>query len=283
MKLVYNINDKPKLPQLIVFALQQLLAIMAATLVVPVIIGHEFCAEVVEVTEWTYDNKVGKYVFTYCGIAPQLMGDTIAAELLKNGQLIAENEYSVRAYVETALALYPGDTALKQLLSDLMYYGAAAQEYIGYKADKLVTDGLDLAGSVATPTDADNQKSVTQSTNSNVQFTAAGVRFEYVNRIYVKFRATDISAVTVSVGGVNLEILETGTAGVYIAYSDPISALRFGEKITFTLSVNGTAVQTLNYTVNSYAYTKHSDSRISNLALALYRYGKSAFAYDSSR
>ncbi len=40
MKLVYNINDKPKFPQLLVFALQQLLAIMAATLVVPVITGN---------------------------------------------------------------------------------------------------------------------------------------------------------------------------------------------------------------------------------------------------
>ena len=40
MKLIYNVNDKPKFGQLIIFAIQQLLAIMAATLVVPVIIGH---------------------------------------------------------------------------------------------------------------------------------------------------------------------------------------------------------------------------------------------------
>ncbi len=37
LKLVYGISDKPKFGQLIVFAIQQLLAIMAATLVVPVI------------------------------------------------------------------------------------------------------------------------------------------------------------------------------------------------------------------------------------------------------
>lgn len=40
MKLIYNIKDKPKFGPLLVFALQQLLAIMAATLVVPVIIGN---------------------------------------------------------------------------------------------------------------------------------------------------------------------------------------------------------------------------------------------------
>ena len=38
--LVYDINDKPAFSKLIVFAIQQLLAIMAATLVVPVIIGN---------------------------------------------------------------------------------------------------------------------------------------------------------------------------------------------------------------------------------------------------
>ena len=41
MKLVYGVNDKPKFGQLIIFAIQQLLAIMTATLVVPVIIGND--------------------------------------------------------------------------------------------------------------------------------------------------------------------------------------------------------------------------------------------------
>ncbi len=40
MQLTYNIQDKPEFGKLIVFALQQLLAIMAATLVVPVIVGN---------------------------------------------------------------------------------------------------------------------------------------------------------------------------------------------------------------------------------------------------
>lgn len=39
MKLIYDVNDRPKFGQVIVFAIQQLLAIMAATLVVPVIIN----------------------------------------------------------------------------------------------------------------------------------------------------------------------------------------------------------------------------------------------------
>ena len=40
MKLIYNVEDKPKFGNVIIYAIQQLLAIMAATLVVPVIIGN---------------------------------------------------------------------------------------------------------------------------------------------------------------------------------------------------------------------------------------------------
>lgn len=41
MKLVYQVEDKPKFGALVVFAIQQLLAIMTATLVVPIIIGND--------------------------------------------------------------------------------------------------------------------------------------------------------------------------------------------------------------------------------------------------
>ena len=72
--------------------------------------------------------------------------------------------------------------------------------------------------------------------------------------------------------------------GKYIAYSEDISALDFGETLTFELKVNGTTVQTLTYSVNSYAYSKHDDGdAMGNLALALYRYGVSAAAYNENK
>ncbi|MBR6315098.1 MAG: uracil-xanthine permease, partial [Clostridia bacterium] len=40
MKLIYNVKDKPKFGQLLVFAFQQLLAILAATIAVPAIVGN---------------------------------------------------------------------------------------------------------------------------------------------------------------------------------------------------------------------------------------------------
>ncbi len=44
MKMIYNVKDKPSFPQLIVFAFQQLLAIMAATIAVPAIVGNDMSA-----------------------------------------------------------------------------------------------------------------------------------------------------------------------------------------------------------------------------------------------
>ena len=44
MKMIFNVNDRPKFGQLIVFAIQQLLAIMAATIAVPAIVGNGMTA-----------------------------------------------------------------------------------------------------------------------------------------------------------------------------------------------------------------------------------------------
>lgn len=44
MDLIYGIKDKPKFGKIVLFALQQLLAIMAATIAVPAIIGHGLSA-----------------------------------------------------------------------------------------------------------------------------------------------------------------------------------------------------------------------------------------------
>lgn len=44
MKLIYNVDDKPKFGEIIVFAFQQLLAIMAATIAVPAIVGNGMTA-----------------------------------------------------------------------------------------------------------------------------------------------------------------------------------------------------------------------------------------------
>jgi len=62
MKLIYNIDDKPKFGQLIIFAIQQLLAIMAATLVVPVIINST-CGSTMSSAAALFGAGVGTLVY----------------------------------------------------------------------------------------------------------------------------------------------------------------------------------------------------------------------------
>lgn len=231
----------------------------------------------------------GKLVFSFKGISPQFMGSSIKAELLLDGEIIDTVEsYSVKQYVIDAIALHSTDTYLCTLLSDVLYYGAAAQRYLNKNVaeEALVTYGVaDLTPSEITTTDADKQRSIVTATGADttlVKYTAAGVRFDYNNRIYVKFTTTDVANVTVTVSGSALEIIPLGN-NTYVAYSEGISALEFDNTVSFKLYYGENLIQTLNYTVNTYAWDKSADSEIGDLALALYRYGKSTAAYEESK
>ena len=75
MNLVYGIKDKPKFPQLLVFAIQQLLAIMAATIAVPAIVGNGMSASAA-----LFGAGVGTLVyqlFTKCK-SPVFLGSSFA-------------------------------------------------------------------------------------------------------------------------------------------------------------------------------------------------------------
>ncbi|MBQ9783893.1 MAG: endonuclease [Clostridia bacterium] len=242
----------------------------------------------------------GYLVFTFTNIPPQCMGDNISAALYSGENelpVAVKEEYSVKAYAASLMAKYSDNEELMDLLADMLRYGAAAQLYRGYKTDALVTNGLnpDAYGSDALPTEEDNVRSL-QVSDSTAQsahgFTAVGVRFDYDNKIYVKFKTDDLSAVSLTVNGTVVtgltdRVVSAGD-GVYVFYTDGILATAFDRTYTFALSVNGTPLQTLTYSVNTYAYVKCDDtatedastlSPLAELVRALYRYGLSAKAY----
>lgn len=83
MKMVFNVKDKPKFGQLIVLAIQQLLAIMAATLVVPVIINGNAGLEGVNAMSTAaalFGAGVGTlvYVLFTKGKSPVFLGSSFA-------------------------------------------------------------------------------------------------------------------------------------------------------------------------------------------------------------
>lgn len=62
MKLIYNVSDKPTFGRLIIFALQQLLAIMTATLVVPVVI-NQACQTTMDSAAALFGAGIGTLVY----------------------------------------------------------------------------------------------------------------------------------------------------------------------------------------------------------------------------
>jgi hypothetical protein len=100
--------------------------------------------EIVETTatDYTVDSK-GRWVFTYEGVNPQLMGEMIDATMygnLNGYQVEVCKSQSVEAYAKTLLGMNIDD-ATRQMVSDLLVYGAVAQEFKDYDVENPVTDG----------------------------------------------------------------------------------------------------------------------------------------------
>lgn len=225
-----------------------------------------------------------KYVFKFTGIAPQSIADEVDAYLMCGDEVIVSKEgFSVKKYAECFLAQYGEDPNYKKhitLLGDILAYGEAANDYTGFKPDAdFSVDGL--GASTVTPDEGDKGgREISASTAEGIEFASAGVRFQYNNKIYVKFDAD--KDVLLLVNGVEVEFEALGD-GTYVYYTDGILATDFDTVYTFELVYNGETVQTLKYSVNAYAISKYQqETPMGKLALALYRYGVSADAIAES-
>jgi hypothetical protein len=236
----------------------------------------------------------GEYVFSLKGIAPQCMGENIKAELIlvwEDGTefvMDTKESYSIRRYCDDALAANPDNKALATLLADLLAYGDAAQDYANYNEDTPVSEGFEVA-----PTEwedvTDTDFTLSEKTREELCFAAAGVRFGYVNRIYFKIKAADLTGVTLTVNGKTYTAddltLGEDTADTYIFYTDAVYATEFDKVFTAELSTDGEVIQTVTYSVKSYVCAKQNsnDTEIAALVKALYNYGRSAIAYKNAQ
>ena len=243
-------------------------------------------------TDGIYDEASDEYVFSFSGISPQCMNDSVKAELVLcdwGGKVVYVKEsYSIRQYCDDALAANPDNKALATLLADLLAYGDAAQDYTGFNADTPVSEGFAAAPSeweAVTDTDF----TLSDKTRDDIRFTSAGVRFGHVNRLYFKIKAADLTGVTLTVNGKtytaeDLTLVED-TTDTYILYTDPIYATEFDKVFNAELCADGEVIQTLTYSVRSYVYAKQNSENTEMAALvrALYMYGRSAVAYKNEQ
>jgi uncharacterized repeat protein (TIGR02543 family) len=227
------------------------------------------------------------YVFDYQNIAPHLMSSNISAQLVVNGKVSVEKtEYSV---YENLVNTFNRATSveLKTLVADTLNYGAMAQAYKNHDVENLVNNNVDImayASNFETLTETDFTN-VTENAVEGFKISGAGVYFDFVNNVYIKFKAGADFRVTISTDGKEEapadEIKFDGT--YYRAYSAGISALDFDKVYTFKLYSGATLVQTVNYSVKTFVYNKQNGGdATANLAKALYTYGSATVAYKAS-
>jgi hypothetical protein len=220
------------------------------------------------------------------------------ATLLVGGtEIVSHKGYSIKKNLENLLARSREElgmtaekhAAMKTLISDLLTYGAAAQEYTDYKTDSLVTSGVTgIIASTATPTERDAMK-LTGNENKSLYFVGGNVHFDTVNEIRIKLYASAdaLARTTLTVDGETVapSDLESLGDGYYTVTVPSIYANGMDIVHTFTLTLDGETVATLSYSVNAYAFATLADETASDemkaLALALYRYGVSADEYGA--
>ncbi|MBQ8794291.1 MAG: InlB B-repeat-containing protein [Clostridia bacterium] len=225
----------------------------------------------------------GQYVFDFAGLAPQRMADEIKAEVLYKGTLIdVKDNYSIKTNAQNLLTENAGNAELCQFITDMLYYGAAAQKYTKYNTDNLATEGVTGLGEPfdAELTDYYNKFNLS-TTIGDAGFRSATVWFDVTNRLIVKVsKKTEDTAVKVYVtpdGGTRTELSYNDTVGGYM--TDEIKVTEFHNAFVFELcDGEGNVMQTLTYSVNSYAYSKQNstNANMAELALALFRLGQSA-------
>ena len=236
-------------------------------------------------------NQYGYLMFTFDNIPPHMMSETISAMVYDgegNALLDEAFEFSVKEYATKVLSLYGNDEKLSNLVADMLKYGAAAQRYKNFALNSLATTDIDLTdkGNTSTPTNTDDARTNVIEADTGIDknvyaFTATGVRFDFDNKIYVKFKTDDISKIKLTCNGKNVTASIEAGEGIYVFYTDGISATEFDKVFTFQLYVDDVLCQTITYSVNSYAYAKYDGQTdgISDLVIALYRYGLSAKEY----
>ena len=259
-------------------------------------------------------NQNGAYEFAFTGVAPQCMGDEITAELILGEEVLStKTGFTIRSYCDqllasNAAALGMSDAkfaAMKTLVADMLEYGAKAQVYQYYKTNALVNSGIEGKTTFVELTKTDLV--IKESALEGVEFTAAGVYFDYVNSLYVKFTAPDMTEdnfyITYrdAMGEVHEYYLSDCTlldeaTSTYVLILDPTYATQFNAVCELEIYTHRSADSTsfksqqyMTYSVASYVYSMQNKvngngdlTAMAELARALYNYGLSAKAFNAA-
>ncbi len=243
-------------------------------------------------TTSSYAVSGDKYVFQLKNIRPDWMGDTVTASLTAtlDGESVTSEalEYSIATYCYNQLEGLTAKTALSTLLVDILNYGAAAQQYTGYKTGSLVNK--DLGEKAAWGTSEAPSLIGAPTIGTGVEDAAAtwkgvALYLRETTRIRVSFTADSIENVTVTatIGGMThtLDSIVDAGNGKYYVFFDALKATQMRENVVFTVMQGGEVISnTLTCSAEAYAASAvKTAGTLANMLNAMMNYGDSVSAY----
>lgn len=216
----------------------------------------------------------GSYTITVKVAAVQ-MADTITVQIVNGNDKSEEKTYTVKAYADTILG---GDYSeeTKQLVKEMLNYGAAAQTYFNYNTGALANSGITGAGETAVPEKAESAMSVTGAVDG---ITYCGATLLFRDKIAVRFYFS---------GNLDSISLNAGNSAYTTGEKDGMQYVEIADILPqdldqqIRLSLNGTLTVTyspMNYIVRMNG--KGSDN-LKQLVSALYNYHLAAKTYVNS-
>lgn len=229
----------------------------------------------------------GSYKYTYKDVLPQCIADTLSVSLSAtvDGETKTDTlEYSICDYCNNKLAEEAEkgtpDTKLTALLTDILYYGAAAQTYQSYNINDLATKDLNASQSAYPVTATDKTLTATE---GNTKWVGAALKLESSMALKLRFEAESVENLTVkiTVNGreTTLDSFAANADGSYTVVFNDIYAVEYADSITASIIEGDTTIQTLTYSVNTYIKGVENNADYYDLAYAIYAYGASAAAY----
>lgn len=230
-------------------------------------------------------NATGQVVFEYTGINAQCMGDDTLFELVVDDKVVKNYTYSIKQYVISMFnnEEYNTNEKLMTLLSDMLVYGAAAQEYIDYRTDALVTAGMtDYTQYNPSTYDSEsaNDAAIREISAPNTSIAKAGLHISYINKVYFRLteNAKNFDSITVTVDGKEVNYTTDGDK----VYTDAIYATELSKVYTITV-VKGEETSVVSYNAIAFIVAKdgvgEATKTSTDVVKALYNYGQSAVAF----
>ena len=237
--------------------------------------------------------------FTLDGILPQQMNDEFTVRIsqtVAGETVVVEKTTSIRQYCRLFWDREETTDQEKNLIADLLRYGAQAQTYTGYQTDTLATAGMNLTGygSSVTASQIPTCYALSTSTASGYALLGASLVLDNSIQLCLKLQtpspANTTLSVTVNGRTTTYRASDFSSMGgkAYSVLFNNVHAYEMKAPITVKLMSGGNTVQTLTYSVADYCKSLLNANASGNEKLLrdqavvqkMYAYGLSAEQYN---